>query len=66
MTPATAPPSIGFRSTLDRARLLERFQSVRAFSNAICAPLETEDYVVQSMEDASPLRWHLGHTTLVF
>ena len=32
----------------------------------ICAPLETEDYVIQSMPDVSPTRWHLAHTTWFF
>ena len=43
--------------------LLERFRAVRARSVAICAPLETEDTVVQTMPDVSPPKWHLGHTT---
>ena len=32
----------------------------------ICAPLKTEDYVVQPIGDVSPPKWHLGHTTWFF
>jgi ergothioneine biosynthesis protein EgtB len=46
--------------------LAQRFADVRTVSVALCAPLATEDYVVQSMPDASPAKWHLAHTTWFF
>ena len=46
--------------------LLETFLSTRKESETICAPLEIEDYVVQPIEDVSPPKWHLGHTTWFF
>jgi ergothioneine biosynthesis protein EgtB len=46
--------------------LIERFQQVRDFSESLCAPLATEDYVVQSMPDCSPTRWHLAHVSWFF
>jgi ergothioneine biosynthesis protein EgtB len=46
--------------------LAERYTHVRRFSEALCEPLATEDYVVQSMEDVSPTKWHLAHTTWFF
>ena len=42
------------------------YQRVRRRSEAICAPLELEDYGVQPMTDASPPKWHLAHTTWFF
>ncbi|MBV8251610.1 MAG: ergothioneine biosynthesis protein EgtB [Chitinophaga sp.] len=46
--------------------LLEKYKTVRARSESICAPLKTEDYVVQPVVDVSPPKWHLGHTTWFF
>jgi ergothioneine biosynthesis protein EgtB len=46
--------------------LAERFALTRRFTEYLCQPLATEDYVVQSMPDASPTRWHLAHTTWFF
>src|ERR1043165_7243848 len=46
--------------------LLERFRAVRDRTTALCATLSMEDHVVQPMPDASPTKWHLGHTTWFF
>src|SRR6266404_5939102 len=42
------------------------YQHVRARTLEIVAPLEIEDYVVQTAEFMSPPRWHIGHTTWFF
>jgi ergothioneine biosynthesis protein EgtB len=47
-------------------RLLARFHQIRDFTTALCANLEPEDFVVQSMPDVSPTKWHLAHTTWFF
>jgi ergothioneine biosynthesis protein EgtB len=47
-------------------QLLARFHQIRNFTSALCANLEPEDYVVQSMPDVSPAKWHLAHTTWFF
>ena len=47
-------------------RLIERFREVRDFSACLCRSLQPEDYVVQSMPDVSPTKWHLAHTSWFF
>ena len=46
--------------------LLERLLAVRRRSVELIAPLEPEDLCLQGMADASPPKWHLGHTTWFF
>jgi ergothioneine biosynthesis protein EgtB len=52
---ATCPRSIG-----------DLYRSVRARTLEIVAPLEIEDYVIQTAEFMSPPRWHIGHTSWFF
>ncbi|MEN8181316.1 MAG: ergothioneine biosynthesis protein EgtB [Myxococcota bacterium] len=61
-----AKPPEGLPASGTPATLAGRFHGVRRASEALCKPLATEDYVVQSMHDASPIKWHLAHTTWYF
>ena len=47
-------------------KLAARFRQVREFTAHLCETLEPEDYVVQSMPDVSPTKWHLAHTSWFF
>ena len=49
-----------------RRFLLARYHAVRRQTCDLCSPLAVEDYVIQSMPDVSPPKWHLAHTSWFF
>lgn len=56
---AIAPPEAELRLP----DLHDRLRSSRQLSLTLAAPLSDEDQTVQPMDDASPTKWHLAHTT---
>jgi ergothioneine biosynthesis protein EgtB len=46
--------------------LRSRYASIRAQSLNLAKPLSEEDCCVQSMPEASPVKWHLAHATWFF
>ncbi|HEX8637906.1 MAG TPA: ergothioneine biosynthesis protein EgtB [Pyrinomonadaceae bacterium] len=46
--------------------LLEFYERVRLYTERLCEPLETEDYIPQPSIDVSPPKWNIAHTTWFF
>jgi ergothioneine biosynthesis protein EgtB len=61
MTAIDVAPELSLASAYAR-----RYAIVRAQTEALCAPLQVEDYVVSTMSDVSPTKWHLAHTSWFF
>ncbi len=52
--------------TAANIELVARFRAVRAMTDALARPLTPEDQMVQSCAEASPVKWHLAHSTWFF
>ncbi len=63
-TPAPHAPSRILAA--EPGKLAADYLAVRARTEQLCEPLEVEDYVVSSMPDVSPTKWHLAHTSWFF
>lgn len=46
--------------------LAAEYTRIRTGTEALCEPLEIEDFVPQPIVDVSPPKWHIAHTTWFF
>ena len=50
----------------DNAGLISAYRQIRAATESLCQPLETDDYTIQTMADVSPTKWHIAHVSWFF
>lgn len=57
-------PQADCRPVFDNSTsLAEQFRATRGLTESLLEPLSEADATIQSMEDASPAKWHAAHTT---
>jgi ergothioneine biosynthesis protein EgtB len=61
-----APTTGAAKTSLSEPSIDRRYHAIRKRTTELCAGLEPEDFVVQSMPDVSPTKWHLAHTSWFF
>ena len=67
MTPSDGAQGVAaWAGAEPRTDLAERYRAVRAATLGLTTPLSAEDQTVQSMPDASPVKWHLAHVSWFF
>jgi ergothioneine biosynthesis protein EgtB len=64
--PATSAAADLNPAKILRTSLQPIYQHVRSTTESLCSTLQTEDFVVQTMEEVSPTKWHLAHTNWFF
>ena len=68
MSSSTPTAEGGVEETIhaSKSELGRRYRRVRKFSEKLCETLEPEDHVIQTMPEASPIKWHMAHTSWFF
>ncbi len=66
MESLSSPQAIAVDTGTKFEHLKKRYRSIRQQTENLCIPLEPEDYVIQTMVNISPTKWHLAHTSWFF
>jgi ergothioneine biosynthesis protein EgtB len=60
------PATTGRERAAHISPLSDRYRGVRSATERLCEPLEPDDYQLQPVPEASPVKWHLAHTSWFF